>query len=527
MKMKRISLSATVILGFTVVLSCGDKTHDRILNAMDDEIIKGAFVDVTNPHISPGVILDSTYRKFYSGMVIEEGYYYKEEGGIYKLRPLPPIGSKGVVYFYSSLHIPELSHCPTFYYVEGDDGWSGWVRSTYFGTRGGYCAEVNASGVIVHSAPNPEAEIVAELSFGEEVVAYTRSSEKETIDGICDYWCAVCEEQDKWVFGGFLTPLFTYNSIHLLTRSDPWNIFSSDAVKIIVDEILASPDRLTEEYLPDEHYELGEYKEPTYQVQAVLYGCRNLLSRFTTDAFSEQDNNLFWEWCEKLYTEYKDHLVNNFYYEKIMIAGAQGLLLQMKAYEILNQRENYEKTLLEANKEYGKGYPDTSASITSYGYTLIKEASYNAREKWGDDFAVSLLDKLYEKAPTRLLTAKALLEKGKLLRPQENGDDEALAIFMEVIDKYPYSDIKYHHGLTNFAHYAVDEVMRIIRDNTEQREFLTSLTSENTPFPVRLYAAYLLSSNNENYRHDQYPREEFDQLYEDLLAIEHEEYVFE
>ena len=65
------------------------------------------------------------------------------------------------------------------------------------------------SGIRVRELPSLDSRIVTVIEYGQRIQIDGRTLQKDTIDGINDYWYMFYKGNDKrWVFGGYLTDRF-------------------------------------------------------------------------------------------------------------------------------------------------------------------------------------------------------------------------------------------------------------------------------------------------------------------------------
>jgi len=70
----------------------------------------------------------------------------------------------------------------------------------------------SSNGVRVRNMPSLEGDILKVIPYGHSIESYKRTKEKQTIDGITDYWYS-CKDPDGWIFGGYLADRLKANPI--------------------------------------------------------------------------------------------------------------------------------------------------------------------------------------------------------------------------------------------------------------------------------------------------------------------------
>lgn len=518
-KIPSVIISIIIIVG----VGYGDETDDRIFDILGSEVPKETFIQSIDHSISPKTILKETDREFTPGVIIDRGVYYIEEEGQYIASPLPPHGAKVIVLAMAELYFPELKKTREFYYIECEDETTGWVNSNYIYAHFGYHALVNVDNLNVYNLPSTDAEVTGQLTIEDEVRIRLRSREKETIDGVTDYWYQIAFIGDEWIFGAYLEPLLTYDLMSMLYFFGSVDHQQFEMIKDILNNIQSLPDK---PYGFDKFSVLTGLEEPTYHVQAYYYVCISLLSPLDSfETISPEIVDQLFEWSEMLTDEYRDYKVYDIYLFDCP-AQAEGLWFQMRIYEYLRDRENFEKTLMEIYTNYGTTKKWLKHEYHSfYGLDIVDEYPARAAEIWGEDYALSLLDKLYEKSPNKFIEAKVLIEKGILLAGSEGLEDEAIDIFAKVIEDYAGEEHNYYYNTyMNAGQAAVLETLDMLPDEESKREFLLPLTAEEVPFPVRYFAVFLLANGKEGFSPDP---ANFNQLYEELWREEHPNYFFE
>jgi hypothetical protein len=187
----------------------------------------------------------------------------------------------------------------------------------------------------------------------------------------------------------------------------------------------------------------------TYQPQALYLGCQRLLYK-STDFTNPKALDSFFTWEEKLEKEFQSANVLTYGYQILNPAGAEASLLKIDAYETLKDKDNYADSLLSSYQSYGTMECWGFEYNSYYGLELIYNLK-KAKETWGDEFVLSLLDRLYQQGQSRLLSAYALYIKGLVLAENPNRQKEALQVFKQVVDNYPEEEYTCFMTVVNYA----------------------------------------------------------------------------
>ena len=492
-------------------------------------------IDKLPPTFTPSLVEQNKYNTYEVGIVVNPGVYYTLEGDHFISNPLPEPGSevKVLAHFYTELELKTYIKTYSYYWAEGE-GWKGWVSDEYLAT--GYLdGEVNVEALNVRSEPRSDATIMGKLKRGDIVSISERSSQPETIDGVTGYWVFIYgrdntedtkQDWEGWVFEPCITLLLPYDYIDILNFH--WGEVkypSSVAIKV-VEEILSVDDRPL-----GVHYFEGnpEYvlMKTTYHSQALYKGCLRLLEG-STDFSNPEVLEKFFEWEHRLETEFQSAYVCSPNFPFDSPAGAEASLLAIKAYKELKDGQNYADSLLRAYESYGTiEYQDFEYN-SYYGLELIHNL-FEDRERLEVEFALTLLDKLYDQGQSRLLSAFALYIKGLILSENPDRQEEALKVFKQVVDNYPEEEFTNFMTAINFAQRALLEAVRLLPTEAKKIALLQGYISDETPFPVRYFAAYLLGFGEEAAPQFGYgeegmitPNPEYQKLYESLKPANRE-----
>jgi len=487
-------------------------------------------IDKLPPTFTPSFVEQNKYNTYEVGIVVNPGVYYTLEGDHFISNPLPEPGSEAKVlaHFYTQFQ----DKTDSYYWAEGE-GWKGWVSDEYLATS--YLdGEVSVEALNVRSEPRSDALIMRKLEKGDIVSISERSSQPETIDGVTGYWVLIYGEDivedssqdwEGWVFEPYITLLLPYDYIDMLKPNRCQVKYPSSVAIKTVEEILSVDDRP----LMIHYSYYGGYPhdmpKTTYHSQALYYGCLRLLEN-STDSGNPEVLEKFFEWEQRLETEFQSAYICDTVFLFERPAGAEASLLAIKAYKELKDGQNYADSLLRAYESYGTiEYQDFEYN-SYYGLELIYRAAVD-REIWGDEFILTLLDKLYQQGQNGLLSACALYQKGEILAENPNKREEALRVFKQVVDNYPEEEFTSFMVVINFAQVALLEATKLLSTEAEKIALLQGYISDETPFPVRYLALYFLGYG---YGEEVVitPNPEYQKLYESLNPANREyPYLFE
>lgn len=144
---------------------------------------------------------------------------------------------------------------------------------------------------------------------------------------------------------------------------------------------------------------------------------------------------------------------------------------------------------------------------------------------------MALLDKLCQQGQNGLFSAYALYQKGVILAENPDRQEEALKVFKQAADNYPEEEFTNFMTVINFAQWALLEAVRILPSEAQKIALLQGYISEQTPFPVRYFAVYLLRHGEESAPQFGYgnkgvitPNPDYQELCESLWQVNRQRY---
>jgi len=484
----------------------------NIENSLSVFVIIVCFVFLSNPSISKiyaeteettnGNLPSNFFEKdisdvYWMGMIMKEGVYYTLEGDYYIPKPLPKPGTKCIITSYTE-RLDEAQRHYTYYYLVESENFKGWVPDDYI-ANGSFNGEVNVDKLNVREKPAINSSVIKTLKKGDIVDIINRSSKPETINEITGYWVSIYTQgyeigEKGWVFEPYITLLISYSYLQMTRNFSDNESISSSVIIQVVSEIIALPDRPLISWNTDGN--LCEEDNTTFHSQMLYNGCYMLIHN-ATDSDNPQVLKTALDWITILENEYPDKTIWTEFspYIKPPIAP-ESALLKMTAYEKMKNKEKYEETLINTLTLYGIveyiGFEYNSYYGLELIYKLIK-----AKETFGSDFVLEILDKIYEKAPGRLLKSAVLYHKGELLSEIPGKKEEAISVLNQVIDEYPEEEWQNFMWYSNFAQFAMLDAIKLFQTEEERGTFIKPYTEETTPFPVRYFALYLLAYGEE------------------------------
>ncbi|MGQ9706618.1 MAG: hypothetical protein ACUVWP_06400 [bacterium] len=269
------------------------------------------------------------------------------------------------------------------------------------------------------------------------------------------------------------------------------NVSAWEIIRVVKD-ILALKDRPL--LFWDANGNLCETTDATFHSQTLYDGAYLLINN--SDGYNNPYvMNIAIDWIgqlEEKYRKYKVYLSNLGVYSVI----PQTSILKLDIYKNLNDRENYADILLNTFSSYGSVEYDSFEYNSYYGLELIYKL-IGSKQRFGVDFILEMLDEMSELSSTRLLKSAVLYNKGNIIAEDPHRRDEAISLYRQVIVEYPDVEYKNYMWYQNFAQLALLNVIKLLPTENERVSFIRPYTDNNTPFPVRYFALYLLAYGEE------------------------------